>query len=113
MAAWLIPALKAILPHLGTIITVAKPVFTRKETETEPNPALLMQQQIEELQLAASGNAENTRELAAQLQGTVKAIEQAALVAQARLQRVFVLSLVACALSLVAVGVAMLAFFAR
>ena len=31
MPSWLIPALKAILPHVGTIVDAAKPVFTRKK----------------------------------------------------------------------------------
>jgi len=30
MAAWLLPALKAVLPHVGTLINVAAPVFTHK-----------------------------------------------------------------------------------
>ena len=30
MSAWLIPALKAIVPHVGTIIGAAMLVFTRK-----------------------------------------------------------------------------------
>jgi hypothetical protein len=113
MAAWLIPALKAIFPHVGTIITAATPVFTKRSTDTEPNQALLLQQQIAELQSAASRNAENTKELAAQLQGTVKALEQAAAVAQSKLQRAFAFSLVASAVSLVAVCVALFGVFTR
>jgi len=35
MAAWFIPALKAILPHVGTIIGAATPVFTRQTAEKE------------------------------------------------------------------------------
>ena len=34
MAAWLIPALKMVLPHMGTILSVATPVFTKKKSDT-------------------------------------------------------------------------------
>jgi len=33
MAGWLIPALKAVLPHVGDIVAAAKPVFTKKKPE--------------------------------------------------------------------------------
>ena len=94
MAVWLIPALKAILPHIGTILSVAVPVFTKKNADADANQALL-QQQITELQSAASQNALHIKELAAQLQRTVAALEQAALVAEARLRRVYVVCFVA------------------
>jgi hypothetical protein len=113
MAAWLIPALKTILPLVGTIITAATPVFPKRSTDTEPNQALLLQQQIAELQSAASRNAENTKELAAQLQSTVTTLEQAAAVAESKLQRAFAVSFVASAVSLVAVYVALFGVFTR
>lgn len=98
MAVWLVSALKAILPHIGTILSVAVPVFTKKNTGADANQALL-QQQITELQSAASQNALHIKELAEQLQRTVAALEQAALVAEARLRRVYVVSIVAISLS--------------
>ena len=61
MAAWLGSALKAIAPHIGTIIDAAAPVFTRKSNGGEANQTLLLQQQISELQSAAASNAENTK----------------------------------------------------
>lgn len=94
MAVWLIPALKAILPHIGTILSVAVPVFTKKNADADANQALL-QQQITELQSAASQNALHIKELAAQLQRTVAALEQAASVAEARLRRVYAVCFVA------------------
>jgi hypothetical protein len=106
MAAWLLPALKAVLPHVGTIINVAAPVFTRKSAEAA-NQAQLVQQQIAELQAAASQNADNIKALAEQLQGTVAALHQAAAIAEARLRRAFVLCTVAIALSAVTLGVAL------
>ncbi len=102
MAAWFIPALKAVLPHVGTIISAAAPAFTKKRLEEAVNQTLLLQQQIGELQAAATQNAAHIKELAAQLQDTVAALEQAAAVAEARLRRVYRLSIVAVALSLAA-----------
>jgi hypothetical protein len=73
VASWLIPALKAVLPHVGTIISAASPVFTKKKADAA-NQAALLQQQIGELQAAASQNAANIKKLAAQLQSTVAAL---------------------------------------
>ena len=33
MTAWLIPALKLVLPHVGTIFSAATPVFTKKKPD--------------------------------------------------------------------------------
>jgi len=107
MAAWLIPALKAVLPHVGTIISAASPAFTRKKTDA--NQTLLLQEQIAELQSAASQNAVHIKELAEQLQTTLAVLEDAALIAQKKLRWVVLLCLVATALSALALYVALLA----
>ena len=104
MATWLIPALKAVLPHIGTIISAATPVFTKKQADAAANQALLLQQQITELQSAASQNAAHIKELAAQLQSTVAALEQAASAAESRLRRAVVLSVLAVIVSLACLG---------
>lgn len=108
MATWLIPALKAVLPHVGTIISAASPVFTKKKMEEAPNQTALLQQQVSELQAAASQNAANIKELAAQLQRTVSALEQAAVTAQADLKRTRVLCIGAMVVSIIAMGAAFL-----
>lgn len=107
MPAWLIPALKAVLPHVGTIVSVAAPAFTKMRSGATDNPDTV-QQQIAELQAAASQNATHIRELAAQLQTTVKALEQAAAVAEARQQRLMLLGIGAFALSVLALAVVLL-----
>ena len=112
MAAWLIPALKAVLPHVGTIISTAAPVFTRKRDDAA-GQGLLLQQQITELQAAASQNAAHIHELAEQLQGPVAALEQAAAIADARLRRAYLLCTVATALSAVSLGTALFVILAR
>jgi multidrug resistance efflux pump len=107
MAAWLIPALKAVLPHVGTIIEAASPVFTKKKTEAAADQSPLLQQQISELQSAVSQNAANIKELAAQLQSTVAALEQAALTAEANLRRTRLLCIASGTLSAIALCAAL------
>ena|ERR1700693_176450 len=111
MPAWLIPALKAALPHIATIISAAAPVFTRKADVA--NQTLLLQQQITELQSAASQNAAYIKELAAELQSTLAALEQAASIAEAKLRRALVLCAAAMALSAIAAGIALVLIFGR
>jgi hypothetical protein len=109
MAAWLIPALKAVLPHVGDIIAAAKPVFTRKPAQDGST----VQQQIVELQSAVLQNGVNIKDLATQLQTTVAALEQAAAVAEANLRRARILAAAALALSVIALAVALFVLLAR
>jgi hypothetical protein len=109
MAAWFIPALNAILPHVGTIVGAAAPVFTRKTAEKESDPLVLIGKQIAELQAAAGKNADDTKELAGQLQGVVTTLEKAASETESRQRRVFVLSSAAIVISICAVVVAIAA----
>jgi len=113
MPAWLLPALKAALPHIGTIISAAAPVFTRKSSEAVANQTLLLQQQITELQSAASQNAAHIKELAAELQSTLAALEQAASIAEARLRRALLLCVASAALSAIALGIVLVLVFGR
>src|SRR4051812_45661748 len=106
MASWLIPALKAVLPHVKTIYETAAPVFTKKRAEAVPDPTQLLQQQIGELQSAAAQNTAHVKELAAQLQSTVAALQEAAQLAEHRMRRVPFLASFAGAFSLCALAVA-------
>ena len=99
MAPWILPALKAVLPHVKTIVDTAAPVFTKKKPEAVPDPLPLLQQQIAELQSAAAQNTAHVKELAGQLQSTVAALQEAASLAEHRLRRVTILSAIAGALS--------------
>ena len=112
MPAWLIPALKAVLPHIGTIISAAAPVFTRKNADAVANQTLL-QQQITELQSAASQNAAHIKELAEQLQSTVGGLEQAASIAEAKLRRALLLCVASAVLSAISIGIAFVLIFGR
>jgi hypothetical protein len=111
MASWLVPALKAVLPHLGSLISVAKPHFTPKEAA--PDQSAVVQAQISELQAAASQTAAHVQELALQLQRTVTALEQAAAMAERRLRAAFFLSIVGLAMSSLALLLAVFLAYAR
>ena len=60
--SWIIPALKAVLPHVKTIYDTAAPVFTKKKAGALPDPTPLLQQQISELQSAAAQNTVHVKE---------------------------------------------------
>lgn len=92
-----------VLTNLDTIIGVVKPAFTRKKVEGLPSQTELLNQQILELQAAASSNADQIRQLAAQLKEVVAALEQAARSAQAERERLRRLCLVAIAISVVSI----------
>lgn len=112
MAAWFLPALKAVLPHVGTLITVAAPAFTRKSADAA-SEAQLVQQQIAELQAAAAQNADHVKVLAEQLQVTVTALHQAAAIAETRLRRAYLLCIAAIGLSAVTLAAALFVIFTR
>jgi len=99
MPAWLIPVLKSILPHVGTIVSAAAPVFTRKSADAAANQAVLLQQQVSELQAAATENDVHIKELAVQLQNTVAVWEQASALAQSRHRTIMLFCIAAALLS--------------
>ena len=112
--AWLLPAVKVILPYLSPIIAAAAPVFTtRKSDEAAAAQVHILQQQIAELQSAASQNATHIKELAEQLQKTVTALEQAAAVAESRFRRTAALCIGALVVSLISFCVALFVLFGR
>ena len=98
MPAWLLPAVKLILPHVGNIVAAAKPVFTKLKGEAA-DPASVVQRQITELQAAASQNATHIKELAEQLRITVMELEQGAVAAEKRLRRAYMLAFTAAVLA--------------
>jgi len=112
--AWLIPAVKAILPYLSPIIAATMPVFSfRKGDEAAATQASLVQQQITELQTAVSQNAIHVKELAEQLRNTVAALEQGAAIAEARLKKISLLCVAAIAAAVIALCVSCIALFGR
>ncbi len=98
MAAWL-PIIKAAIPHIAQIVTVALPMFTSRSENAERDA--LTTQQIKELQEAATQNAESVRELATQLRNTFESLESAATDLQKELGRQKQLIILALVLSIV------------
>jgi hypothetical protein len=102
MPAWL-PILKASLPYVTQIVTAAIPAFTRQESaRTEP----LVEKQIEELQAAATHNAESIRVLADKLSQTLQTLEGAATEMENRAARLQKIAFAACGLAALALAVA-------
>lgn len=102
--SWILPALKAILPHVGTIIETAKPVLTRRSGGAKP----ATEEQIAELQAAVTQNADHIQALAEQLRKTVTVLEQEAETTRAKLARAYAASAIAIAISVAALAVALL-----
>ena len=107
MPAWLIPVLKSVLPYVGTIVSAAAPVFTKKSADAAANQALLLQQQITELQAAASVNDAHIKALAMQMQNTVEALEKGMSLAEKRHQWIMALCILAIIVSLISLGAAL------
>ncbi|MDD2700273.1 MAG: hypothetical protein PHH36_03450 [Sideroxydans sp.] len=103
MAAWLVPVIKSILPHVGTIIATAAPVFTRKSGDSAT-----LQQQITELQSAASANDAHIKDLAAQMQVAIKALEKGTRLAEKGYRNAMLLGITSFILSLAALSVVLL-----
>lgn len=107
MPAWLIPVLKSVLPYVGTIVSAAAPVFTKKNADAAANQTILLQQQITELQAAASANDAHIKDLAIQLQNTVEALEKGASLADKRHQWILVFCILAIIISVTSLGTAL------
>jgi hypothetical protein len=104
---------KLVLGNLDTIIGVVKPAFTRKKVDALPSQTDLLNQQIAELQAAASTNAEQIKQLAAQVKELVAALAQAG--ADAATQRAAARrwAVTAVAVSVIAVLISAGSLFAR
>ena len=81
MAAQFLPIIKAVAPYIAQIAAAAIPAFTSKketsiseEVKTDP----VVTKQIEELQDAASHNAQSVKVLAEKLQQAIENIESTA-----------------------------------
>jgi hypothetical protein len=113
MPAWLIPVLKSVLPYVGAIVSAAAPVFTRKSADAAANQVLLLQQQVTELQAAASANDAHIKALALQIQNTVEALEKGASLAEKRHQWIMVLCILAIIMSVISLGIVSYIFGVR
>ncbi|MDH4154271.1 MAG: hypothetical protein OEV01_10845 [Nitrospira sp.] len=108
MPAWLFPALKAVLPHVGTILSAAAPVFTKKGADAAPNQTSMLQQQVTELQAAAARNDTHIKDLAMQMRTTLEALEQGAALAERRYERLLTMCLVTAVVAMVSLGLVLI-----
>ena len=104
MAAWL-PIVKTAIPIIAEIVSVTRPMFTKKPDEAGRDP--LTSQQIEELQKAATQNSESVSELATQVKTTFEAMESAAQDLQVQLAFLRRLCLIAICASAVSVAISL------
>ncbi len=107
MVDWL-TAVKTILPHLPDIMNATGTVFSKSKNRGPEIQVSDLQQQIAELQAAASQNTALIKELASHLQTTVSAFEQAALIAEKKIQKAYVISWIAIGIAIVSAGLAIM-----
>ncbi len=108
MPAWVFPALKAVLPHVGTILSAAAPVFTKKSADAAANQTSMLQQQVTELQAAAARNDTYIKDLAMQMRTTLEALEQGAALAERRYQRILTMCIATTVVAAVSMGLALI-----
>lgn len=77
MAMQILPIIKALAPYVAKVATAAIPAFTSKPEENAKIDPVTAKQ-IEELQAAATQNAESIHVLAEKLQQAIEYIESAA-----------------------------------
>ena len=76
MATQFLPIVKAIAPYLAQVATAAIPAFTSRKENSKLDP--IIAKQIEELQVAASQNAQSVHVLAEKLQLAIQNVETTA-----------------------------------
>ena len=84
MAVQFLPIIKAALPYVAQIATVAIPAFTKKPEEVKVDPVVT--QQIEELQTAATQNANSIHVLAEKMKLAIQGFEAATEAAKRQVQ---------------------------
>ena len=98
MAVPILSLIKAVAPYVAKIATEAIPAFTSKPAAIAKSDPIIAKQ-IEELQAAATQNAESIRVLAEKLQQAIEGIEAAAQVANKQIATYRVMLVVALSLS--------------
>lgn len=107
MPVWFAPLLKA-LPHLATIATATGHAFTKHKPSAAETD--IVQQQIAELQAAASRTDTDVRDLAAQVRDALTTIERGGALTQEHIQRLYRLCIAALGVAAVAIVVAVVAW---
>lgn len=108
MAVQLGPIFKALAPYIAEVARTAIPAFTAKPALTRADPVIA--KQIEELQAAATHNAESIHVLAEKLQVAIQNIEKAAQEAQKQVATFKMMLYGSLACSIVALGMCLYLF---
>jgi hypothetical protein len=103
MAVQFLPIIKAIAPYLAQIATAAIPAFTSKPDAVKSDPVVA--RQIEELQEAATQNAQSIHVLAEKIQHAMQDIENAAQEAKKQVATYKTILLASLALSAVSLSI--------
>jgi hypothetical protein len=88
MATQFLPIIKAIAPYIAQVAAAAIPAFTSKKGATDPEVVKsdpVVTKQIEELQSAASHNAQSVKVLAEKLQQVIEDVESTAQIASKKI----------------------------
>jgi len=99
MAVQILPIVKAVAPYLAQVASVAIPAFTSRKDNAKLDP--LISKQIEELQTAASQNAQSVHVLAEKLQQAIQNIENTAQVADKQIAFYKVIILITASVSVI------------
>ena len=102
MAIQFLPIIKAVAPYIAQVATAAIPAFTSKPEVAKTDPVVA--KQIQELQEAATQNAQSIHMLAEQLQQAIQSIENVGQEAQKQISTYKVV--IFCSLGLSAVSLA-------
>jgi len=104
MAVWF-PILKAALPYITQVVSIAIPAFTSKSAREKAED--VAPKQIEELQAAVIRNTESVKTLASQLKETIEGIDAGALALQQEIKMLRRLATAAVTIALFSASVAL------
>jgi len=102
LAIQILSIVRAVVPYIAQIATAAIPAFTSKSEAVKADP--VVSRQIEELQTAATQNAQSIQVLAEKLKIAIQELEVAA--QGARRQIATFKTLILCSLGLSAISIA-------
>ena len=102
MAVQFLPIIKAVAPYIAQVATAAIPAFTSKPVAAKTDQVVV--KQIEELQEAATRNAQSIHVLAEKLQQAIQSIETAGQDAQRQISTYKVIIACSLGLSVISLG---------
>lgn len=116
MAVQFLPILKAIAPYVAQVAAAAIPVFTSKKGGTDPEVVKtdpVVAKQIEELQSAASHNAQSVKVLAEKLQQIIENFEKTEAAASRKIATYKVIIFASISLSICSLALSMYVLLGR